>query len=308
MPAETIRPKVLLLIVAVFFALVSLHIWLGKQERDGTGETTDFRLSGIQMAERDEELDVGQEMSPREQEELILSRANLLLNGERNERRATAFQLAYMTADPEQAEKLLHLSPPVRHKLHEALFNGLRDEDELVSSACRNVLVGLWRSSDSMAATQQFSHGVTAYERGKLDQALAAFETVEKMRGSVPADLYRMKAQVYLARSMPDKALEQCRRALEQERRNFYAWLVVARVHERLGNPEKALQGLDAALDIYPRFAEARKLREEIAAAHSTLGARPRRYLAVRETSASRASVSRARPESMASAAASTPA
>jgi tetratricopeptide (TPR) repeat protein len=295
---ELTRPKVILLIVAVFLALVGFHLWLGRQEGNGTGEARDFRLSGIQMAERGEELDVSREMGPDEQEALILSRANLLMNGERGERRATAMQLSYMTADPDRVVKLLQLSSGTRERLREALFQRLRDEDELVSSACRNVLLGLWRSSDTTAATEQFRRAVALYERGQLDQALAALETAEKMRGSVPADLHRMKAQVYLAKTMIELALEECRLALDREKRNFYAWLVVARIHRQAGNPQRALEGLKAALDIYPRFAEARKLREEIAAAQD----------AERDISTSRSSVCRARPLSMACAAAATPA
>jgi tetratricopeptide (TPR) repeat protein len=264
MSADAVRPKVVLLIAGAFLLLVVLQVWMGG-EKPGDVEEAGPQLSRLELPEEGEELELTREMTPAELEDLTESRIYLLGNGEINERRATAIQIAMMVADPLESDRYLRMPDPLKARLREALFRGLNDGDDVVSSKCREALLGIWRTSDSVAATERFQEGLAAWDAGRLEEALEVFQSVEQLRGSVPPDLYRMKAEVYLARSRLQEALESCRQALNVEPRNFQALLVVARIHARSGDEERAMKTLDTALGIYSRFPAARQLRRDIA-------------------------------------------
>jgi tetratricopeptide (TPR) repeat protein len=255
----------MLLIAGVFLALVLVHLWLGAQDTGPESEQRGPQLSRIELPEDQEQVEITDEGATADARGLIESRIYLLEKGERNERRATAIQLAYLTEQPEARDAALHLDQSVREQLRRALLKGLNDPDEVVSENCRDALLALWRTCDSLAVTEQFREGLRAYRMGQFDEALKTFQSAEGLRGSVPPDLYRMEAQIYLARSMPEEALAACRRALELEPRNFYALLVVAHLHERQGDVAKAVRALDTALRIYSRFDAASEMREKLA-------------------------------------------
>ncbi len=270
MAEQVIRPRLILLISAIFLALVGLHVWLGSQDKENGDAEGRPELSGIQIAEGERQVAVGPEVTAGELAKLVASRIALLTGGETDERRATALQLAKMAASPLGTDDLVRLKPSVKQDLRQALLGGLNDVDEVVSSNCRNALVGMWRSSDSVAATEQFGEGLLAYEAGQMDRALQAFQSVEQLSASVPPDLYRMKAEVYVAKSMPNEALAECGRALEAEPLNFLALLVVGRIHAKAGDYERALKALDTALSIHTQFREAKLLRQEIVKRQAT--------------------------------------
>jgi tetratricopeptide (TPR) repeat protein len=265
MSAETLHPRVILLMGAVFLALVVMHLWMGDEGNNRTGATGVPQLAGISITEEDDQVDIGLQEPVSALEELVASRTYLLLNGEGNERRVTAIQLAEMTADPPEAMRLVALSAETRKGLRAACLKGLNDPDVVVSANCRDALLGMWRLSDSVAVVEQFMRGLLAYEQGRLDAALESFERAERLQGFVPPDLYRMKAQVFLARAMYEDALAQCKQALGIEPLHFRALLVAAQARAQLGDEEEALGLLGIALGVYESFAEARQLRQEIA-------------------------------------------
>ncbi len=265
MSAEPLHPRVLLLMGAVFLALVVMHLWVGDEGNNRTGAVGVPQLTGMSITEENDQVDIRPQESTSALEELTTSRTYLLLNGEANEKRVTAIQLAEMTADPPQAMRLVTLSAETREGLREACLRGLNDPDVVVSSNCRDALLGMWRLSNSVAVVEQFMRGLQAYEQGRLDAAMESFERAERLQGFVPPDLYRMKAQVYLARAMHEEALVQCKRALEIEPSHFRALLVAAQAEAQLGDDEQALALLEVALRVYGSFLEARQLRQDIA-------------------------------------------
>jgi len=267
--ADTIRPKVVLLIAGAFLLLVAFQVWLGAEKPADVDEVGP-QLARIELSEPGEELKLTREMTAAELEELTKSRIYLLENGEINERRATAIQIALTVADPLESDRYLRMPDNLKGRLRKALFDGLNAQDPVVSSKCREALLGIWRTSDSVAATERFQEGLAAWDAGTLEDALEIFQSVERLRGSVPPDLYRMKAEVYLAQSRLEEALEECRRALEVEPRNFEALRVVARIRARAGDHERAMTALDTALQIYNRFPAAKQLRQELMSRRAT--------------------------------------
>ncbi len=258
-------PKLLILVAGVFLLLAVVHLWFGDQETEEEPSGKHPRLSHIEIQKTEEQVEINPEESSGDLATLVESRIYLLRNGETNERRATAIQLAFLTTEPARRRQVAHMPPRARGRLRKALLTGLNDSDAVVSENCREALVGLWRIADSVAVAGQFTDGLAAYRSGHLQKALDSFRNAERLRGSVPPDLYRIKAKIHLAQGDPDAALEECKRALDAEPLNFMALLVVARIHARQDNYEKALSALDAALKIHNRFEEARKMRRRIA-------------------------------------------
>ncbi|MCD6416247.1 MAG: tetratricopeptide repeat protein [Planctomycetes bacterium] len=263
MARQAIPPKVIIFVIAAFLAVVVVNVWRGE-DRGDAGRKAAREASRIELSDKRKQLDVHMERSPDELKSLISSRINLLRNGKTDEQQAVAIQLACMTNDPTQGERLLLLGEQVRSELRQTLLAALGSPDAVVSQSCQDALVGLWRSSDSMAATQRFQEGLKAYQTGDPDRALEIFRAAQQLRATVPPDLYRMKAQILLKQSRLDEALEECRRALDAEPANFFALFVVARIHAEKGNQEKALKALDAALKLNPAFTRARALQEEL--------------------------------------------
>jgi len=270
--SDWFRPKTVILMAVVFLALAGMLLWQSQDEGGEPAPDESPQISRIRVRREGQLLDLSQRirLTNEELRQLMKSRIHLLASGALNERRAMALQLAHMTADPAERERLRDLGPDLLQELREALFAGLADEDTIVAANCRDALIGLWRMCRSVAAAEYFSQGLAAFEAGQFDRALATFQSVERLTGSAPPDLYRMTAEIYLARQEFDKALEECRKAILADPKSFPALFVLARVYRAQGNDEKALKALEGALMIYPHYPEAEKLRQEILASEAS--------------------------------------
>jgi tetratricopeptide (TPR) repeat protein len=266
MALEWIRPKTIIPMAVVFLALVVVLLWIAENEDNEPAQEEPLQLSRIQIKQGNELVDLSEQvpLSDAELAQLIRARIQLLSSPDLNDRRATAAQLAHMTADPAERARLQQLGPAVTQELRSALFKALNDPDPVLAAECRDALVGLWRMCDSDAASEYFSQGLAAYEAGQPDRALETFNSVEGLGGPVPPDLYRMTAEIYLAQQKFNMALEECRKAVRVEPRNFPALYVLARIYHAQGDDEKALKALDGTLLIYHTYPEALRLRQQI--------------------------------------------
>ncbi len=84
-----------------------------------------------------------------------------------------------------------------------------------------------------------------------------------------------MTAEIYLARNLPDKALDECRKAVKAEPKSFPALLVLARLYHGVGDDRRALEALDGAILIYHAYPDALKLRQQIAPPQPAPGPQP---------------------------------
>jgi tetratricopeptide (TPR) repeat protein len=257
----------LIFIALVFLVLVAIQLHWGPsaEDRAATDEAGP-RLSRIQISKDGRLEDV--ETEPAEPgpaaDELVQTRIGLLSSGTANERRTAAIELAYMTNDATERGKLLALSPNVRARLRQALLAALADPDAAVARSGSEALIGWWRLSDSPTVTQYFQEGLAACDSGQWDVALRTFGNIEALNGAAPPDLYRMKAEAYLAQGLPDQAVVECQRALKAEPKHFMAFCVEAKALAQTGQTLKALEALDEALAIYGSFPEAQRLRAEL--------------------------------------------
>lgn len=273
MLSEWVRPRTMIFMAVVFLPLVALLLWSVKRDDNGANKDRPLQLSRIQIKKGDQLVDVSQQAQPTDDDlaQLMLARVRLLASGAADDRRAMALQLAQITADPAERERLAQLDGRVVQELRSALVGGLNDEDTVVAANCREALVGLWRMSGSDAASESFSQGLAAYDAGQLDSALRTFNSVESLGGSVPPDLYRLTAEIYLSRKQYDKALGECVKSLRAEQHSFPTWYVLARVYHAQGQDDKAIKALDGALLICHSYPEAIRLRQDLLKQHPTL-------------------------------------
>jgi len=267
MALERIPAKTLIFIALVFLALVVVQLrWSADVEEKTAADQEGPRVSRIQISKGGRLVDVETErgLTTAKPEELVEAGIALLAKDTPNERRTGAIELAYMANEPAERGKLVGLNASLKTKLRQALLKGLQDADAPVAKSCGEALIGWWRMSKSTAITECFQQGLAAYEAGQLDAALQAFQNIEALGDAVPADLYRMRAEVYLGRSLPEKALTECRRALEGEPKHFMALYVQAKAYAQTGQNSKALESLNQALSIYTAFPEAQRLRARL--------------------------------------------
>ncbi len=266
MPAERIAARTILFIVVVFLALVVVHLRWGTDVEEEAATEAAPSVSSIQVAEDGKLVDVMSAEWPNEGPESAVRSALEELSSESAEsRRAVAIQLSFLTNDPAARERLLALPEELAAQVRAALLEGLHDPDPVVAANCAEALIGWWRISPSGTATRHFQRGLAQFEAGRLEAALETFEGVEGLGGAVPPELYRMKAEVHLARGEPQKALDECRRALRAEPREFPALYARARAQVKLGHVGEAVRSLEQALAIYGSYQAARELREELA-------------------------------------------
>lgn len=278
MPAERIAARTVVFIVVVFLALVVVHLrWGTDVEEDEAAGEAGPSVARIQIADDGQLVDVtsGPMLAEEGPEPVIRAALEELASESAERRRAVAIQLSFLTDDPAAHERLLALPAELSAMVRGALLDGLRDPDPTVAANCAEALIGWWRISPSGTATRHFQRGLAQFETGRLEAALETFRSVEALGGAVPPDLYRMKAEVHLAQTDAQKALNECRRALRAEPMEFPALYAQARAQARLGQTAEAVQSLDEALAIYGSFEAARRLREQLTAGAETPPAQP---------------------------------
>jgi len=266
-----IRATALVFIAVVFLALVVVQLrWNADVQRQASSAEQSPQVARFQISKDGHLVDVNTESlgAPTVSDDLIETSIGLLSKGSTNERRTTAVELSYMANAPAERERLVAISDELKNRLRQALLNALRDPDAAVAGACSEALIGCWGMSASPAVTQYLRSGLLALGEGQYDTALQTFQSIEKSIEAIgracPPDLYRMKAEVYLAKSLPEEALAEARRALQAEPKHFLALYIEARAYAQKSQDRKALEALDEALSIYPGFPEAQQLRAQL--------------------------------------------
>jgi tetratricopeptide (TPR) repeat protein len=254
-------------VAVVFLALVGVQLWWGSSQEEGDRDggdvhgSTHIRYDDGTGTARDIEVD--RVLRADDFRELMQARIALLTKGKTDERRLVALELAREVNRPGWRERWSEMEGTVMRQIKDALFEGLNDPDRMVSDACRDAILGLWRISASAVTMEHFERALIDLEEGRAEDALKRLESMENMR-NLPVDYYRLKAEVHIDSGQPDKALEECSRALRYERRHFLALYLMARAHTLKEQPQEALQALDRALGIYTSFPEAAKLRGDL--------------------------------------------
>jgi len=237
-----------------FLALVALQLWWQRTEREGSERPPEVTVAPTEIEGENQRVEIGMGEPGTQQERERVRRRELkraldvLASSEDvRERRSAALRVRYI----------------VDRSAEPVLLRGLKDPDGLVAQRCADALVALWQRSESPRASVFFQEALKAYQGGDHERAKELFETCARLDPSI-ADLYRLRAEIELEAGHPEEARRQCARALRLKPQHFLALCVMARCLMQLRDGEGALQNVESALNVYPGFEEARKLRDEI--------------------------------------------
>jgi len=274
MPPREIHLKAVIVIAVVFVALVCVHLWWGVDEGEAPENDGGLTATTVQITAEGQQIDLASEpfLTPGELSQWLRERIDVLQRGGTDERGVAAILLAYVTNDPQAQQRLVAMRNGLMAELEGALLACLNEADDVVSVNCRDALIGLWRVPPAASGLQKYAQALANYEAGNHKEAEAAFEALEQLWGSLPADLYRLKGEIALADGRPAEAVEECQRAVAVQPNHFLAHYVLASAYEQEGDHERALKSLDACVKIYARFPDAEPLRLKIRAAE---GERP---------------------------------
>lgn len=256
-PKKRNRLLVAGLVTVVFLVVVAVQIlWQQAEEEAGSDlKGPEIELSSIKIQGEEGEVEIDADpadfSSRREQLRAreVKRQVELLSQGDARERWVAAFRLAFIADETAEG----------------ALLKGLKDKDPKVTSACATALLKLWRQPKSPAVSRVLQRGLTAYELGNLEEALAIFDETEKLDPAV-AELYRLRGEIHLSNSDADKAMVDARHAIKLKPQHFRAYQLLAQCYVKKRNTQKALENVEKALTIYPHSQEALRIKKDLEA------------------------------------------
>jgi len=258
MASRAITGRAVAFLVVAFLLLVAVHLlWQDAEEGPSEEKSPSLRVTTVKIEGQEAEGLLGGEDSSARDARRALERRELerqlrrLKSGDIAERRDAAFRLVFI------ADRSCTV----------ALLAGLKDADAKVADRCAKALTRLWRTSRSPAAQRLFKSGLAAYQAGRADEALQMFTRAAELDDSI-CELYRLRAEIWLDKSRPDQALDDCKRAILVEKNNFHARYLAALCYLEMGDHDKAMQSITESLVIYPHFEQARALQERIRQLH----------------------------------------
>lgn len=268
MPDDSIGPKAIAIVAAVFAILIAVLLIWGGSDEGMPSVQPEAQVSTLRIGENGQAVEVPTPSAPagEETQQLTDDALRLLQQGSPNERRSTAIQLAYLLGDAETGQRMARLDADRRGRLREALIAGLKGSDDTVARTCAEALLGLWQTASTEAATRHLRRAITALEEGKPQDAAAMLAEVEKLGGALPPDFYRIRAEALLASGDAKAAFDDCHRALNAEPAQFAALETMARAFVQSGQRDQAVAALDRALALYPTFPAAVRLRAQLTA------------------------------------------
>lgn len=129
----------------------------------------------------------------------------------------------------------------------------LRDDDEGVRELAGAALWMIWSRSGDAAIDKLFARGVGQMGAGQLQQALATFDTIVKRKPAF-AEGWNKRATVLFLLGRDEASLKDCDEVLRRNPIHFGALAGMAQIHLRRGDPERALQAYERALQANPNL------------------------------------------------------
>jgi len=136
----------------------------------------------------------------------------------------------------------------------DALAGRLRvDDDAAVRELVALAMWQIWSRSGVPAIDALLQRGVEQMHGGELDAAVATFSEVIRRRPAF-AEGWNKRATVLFMLGRDAESLKDCDEVLKRNRHHFGALSGMAQIHLRRGDPERALQAYQRALQINPNL------------------------------------------------------
>ncbi len=110
-----------------------------------------------------------------------------------------------------------------------------------------------WQHQAGSAANLLADRAVFFARKGEVEKAITMMDQVVLLQPSF-AEGWRRRAQLYMQRSNPVRAMLDLRETLRQEPRHYQAWVALGNVLEANNDPYRALAAYRRALGLYPHL------------------------------------------------------
>jgi tetratricopeptide (TPR) repeat protein len=152
------------------------------------------------------------------------------------------------------------------------LIDRLRDDDDNVRELAAAAMWNIWSRSGDDDIDALYKQGIQQMQAADLSDALTTFTEVVRRKPGF-AEGWNKRATVLYMMGEHRKSLHDCDEALKRNPKHFGALSGMAQIHVLLGQPEKALEAYEKAIDINPNLPDAEEnlkvLREAVYARRS---------------------------------------
>ena len=167
--------------------------------------------------------------------------------------RAQALRLLVHDMAPERAAGVARLADVGQMADAGRVAERLRDEDEGVRELAGTALWLIWSRSGDRVVDRLLARGVDQMSQGALPAAEATFTRVVQRRPSF-AEGWNKRATVRYLMGQDEGSLKDCDEALKRNPLHFGALSGMAQIHLRRGDPQRALQAYERALQANPNL------------------------------------------------------
>ena len=129
----------------------------------------------------------------------------------------------------------------------------LKDHDPMVHQMAEHAMWSVWFRSGSPAANHELCRGSKAMNRRDYDHALKHFDRAIELDPNF-AEAYNQRAIVHFLAERYDRAIEDCRRAVERMPCHFGAWAGMGHCHAHEGELAEAVRCYERALEVNPHL------------------------------------------------------
>ncbi len=141
----------------------------------------------------------------------------------------------------------------------DSLFERLKSaQDEGEASDLAQDIWAIWSESGSPTADLLMERALASAYRGETGTAHELLDRAILLKPDF-AEAWHRRAGLFLIEENYAEALRDLNEAIRHEPRHFGAWTAMARIFERLGASQEALQSYREALKIYPLMPQARQ-------------------------------------------------
>jgi len=134
-----------------------------------------------------------------------------------------------------------------------ALFQQLRDPDDLVRSLTENSIWQAWSRSGDAKVDALFKVGVEQMNQGQAESALDTFTEIIKRKPEF-AEGWNKRATIYFLIGEYDKSLADCDEVIRRNPQHWGALSGYGQIYMQLDRPEQALVYFQRALAVNPNL------------------------------------------------------
>jgi tetratricopeptide (TPR) repeat protein len=147
------------------------------------------------------------------------------------------------------------------------LIDRLRDDDDNVRELAAAAMWNIWSRSGDEEIDALYKQGIRQMQAAEMPDALTTFTEVVRRKPGF-AEGWNKRATVLYMMGEHRKSLHDCDEALKRNPKHFGALSGMAQIHVLLGQPEKALEAYEKAVEINPNLPDAEQnlkvLREAV--------------------------------------------